>query len=255
MPRGCPSAEKKVVKAAQAETPRAIEFLEKLVNINSGSLNTAGVKRVGDEMRAQLEPLGFQVEWIPDDRGRPRRAPRRASSRHRQGSRRGLLIGHMDTGVRADQPIPEIRAQGRHGRRPGCERHEGRLSIMVSALRAMKTAGTLDDRRTSPSCLSGDEELPGKPVSISRRDMRAAAEQSDVALEFESLATEDGKDMGTIARRGFTSWRLVTTAKSGHSSGVFSDSRGQRRDLRDRPHPRTASAAKRASRMRRSTSA
>ncbi len=74
--------------------------------------------------------------------------------------------------------------------------------------------------------LSGDEELPGKPLSISRRDMRAAAEQSDVALEFESLATDDGKDMGTIARRGFTSWRLVTTAKSGHSSGVFSDPAG-----------------------------
>jgi glutamate carboxypeptidase len=56
--------------------------------------------------------------------------------------------------------------------------------------------------------------------------MRAAAEKSDVALEFESLAQDGAKDMGTIARRGFTSWRLTTAAKSGHSSGMFSDEAG-----------------------------
>ena len=47
-----------------------------------------------------------------------------------------------------------------------------------------------------------------------------------MALEFESLAQTDGKDMGTIARRGFTSWRLTTSAQSGHSSGIFSDAAG-----------------------------
>ena len=99
------------------------------------------------------------------------------------------------------------------------------LAIMVSALRAMKTAGTLAPA-TVTIVLSGDEEWPGSPLSVSRRDMRAAAEKSDVALEFEALAQQDGKDMGTIARRSFTSWRLTTSAQSGHSSGVFSDESG-----------------------------
>jgi glutamate carboxypeptidase len=61
--------------------------------------------------------------------------------------------------------------------------------------------------------------------------MRAAAERSDVALEFESLAQDVDKnggkvDMGTTARRGFASWRVVASAKSGHSSGMFSDDAG-----------------------------
>ena len=221
---GLSATEQKVVAAAKAETPRAIEFLEKLVNINSGSLNVEGVQRVGDEMRAQLEPLGFQVEWIPmTEVGRAGHLV----ARH-PGSGKGkrvLLIGHMDTVFEPSSPFQKFVRKGDIAEGPGTNDMKDGLSIMVSALRAMQTAGTLKSAHVT-IVLSGDEELPGKPVSISRRDMRAAAEQSDVALEFESLATEDGKDMGTIARRGFTSWRLVTTAKSGHSSGVFSDYAG-----------------------------
>jgi glutamate carboxypeptidase len=99
------------------------------------------------------------------------------------------------------------------------------LAIMVSALRAMKTAGTLKEA-TVTIVLSGDEENAGKPHSISRADMINAAAHSDVALEFEALTQEDGHDMGSTARRSSTSWTLRTSAKSGHSSGVFSDEAG-----------------------------
>lgn len=223
---GLSAAEKKVVAAAKAETPRAIEFLEKLVNINSGTLNTEGVKRVGDEMRAQLEPLGFTVEWVPmTEVGRAGHLVARHPGSGRGKHKRVLLIGHMDTVFEPSSPFQKFVRKGDIAEGPGTNDMKDGLAIMVSSLRAMQTAGTLKNAHIT-IVLSGDEELPGKPVSISRRDMRAAAEQSDVALEFESLATENGKDMGTIARRGFTSWRLVTTAKSGHSSGVFSDYAG-----------------------------
>jgi glutamate carboxypeptidase len=56
--------------------------------------------------------------------------------------------------------------------------------------------------------------------------MLSAASQSDVALEFESLAREDGHDMGSIARRSSNTWTVRTSAKSGHSSGIFSDDAG-----------------------------
>jgi glutamate carboxypeptidase len=96
---------------------------------------------------------------------------------------------------------------------------------MVAALRAMKTAGTLDDAHIT-IVLSGDEENPGRPLEVARRDMREAAARSDVALEFESLAQKDGRDMGSIARRSSSQWTVKVTAKSGHSSGLFSDSAG-----------------------------
>ncbi len=39
-------------------------MLEKWVNQNSGSLNIEGVTKVGEMLRAELEPLGFTVDWI-----------------------------------------------------------------------------------------------------------------------------------------------------------------------------------------------
>jgi glutamate carboxypeptidase len=99
------------------------------------------------------------------------------------------------------------------------------LAIMVAALRAMKSTGTLKPA-TITVVLSGDEESPGRPFSTSRADMKSAAARSDVALEFEALAREDGHDMGSIARRSSNTWTVRTRAKSGHSSGIFSDDAG-----------------------------
>jgi glutamate carboxypeptidase len=223
---GLSPAEQRVVQAAEAETPRAIELLEKLVNINSGTLNTEGVKQVADVMRAQLEPLGFKVEWVPMTQvGRAGHLIARHEGSAQRKGKRVLLIGHLDTVFEKDSPFQKYVRKGNIAEGPGTNDMKDGLAIMVSALRSMKTANTLA-AATITIVLSGDEEWPGDPVSVSRRDMRAAAEQSDVALEFEALAQVDGKDMGTIARRGFTSWRLATTAKSGHSSGVFSDDAG-----------------------------
>lgn len=42
----------------------AILLLEKTVNINSGTLNTEGVRQVGGILRSELEELGLDTEWI-----------------------------------------------------------------------------------------------------------------------------------------------------------------------------------------------
>jgi glutamate carboxypeptidase len=218
------SVEQRIVAAAAAENTRAVQLLETLVNINSGTMNLEGVTRVGEVMRAQLEPLGFEVRWVP------MAAVKRAGhlvAEHRGNGRgkRLLLIGHMDTVFEKDSPFQKYERQGDKAIGPGVNDMKDGLAIMVSALRAMKTAGTLKDA-TVTIVLSGDEESTGKPTSISRADMINAATRSDVALEFESLTQEDGRDMGSIARRSSTSWTVRTTAKSGHSSGVFSDAAG-----------------------------
>lgn len=218
------AAEQRVVAAAAAENPRAIQLLETLVNINSGTMNLEGVAKVGEVMRSQLEPLGFEVRWVP------MAAVKRAGHlvAEHKGGRRGkrlLLIGHMDTVFEQDSPFQKYERQGDRAIGPGVNDMKDGLAIMVSALRAMKTGGTLKDA-TVTIVLSGDEENAGKPTSISRADMISAAMRSDVALEFESLTQEDGHDMGSIARRSSTSWTLRASGKSGHSSGVFSDAAG-----------------------------
>jgi glutamate carboxypeptidase len=216
--------EKTLVAAAEAENPKALALLEKLVNINSGTMNLEGVEQVGRIMIGELEPLGFTVKWVPQTQ--VSRAGHVVAEHKGTGrGRKMLLIGHLDTVFEKSSPFQKFERRGDTAEGPGVNDMKDGLAIMVSALRAMKTAGTLRDADIR-IVLSGDEEDAGYPIAVSRADMVAAAEKSDVALEFEAVATEDGKDMGTVSRRSAMTWNLKVTAQSGHSSGVFSEDAG-----------------------------
>jgi glutamate carboxypeptidase len=89
----------------------------------------------------------------------------------------------------------------------------------------MKAAGTLKDADIE-IVLTGDEEDSGSPIGLARRDLIAAGGRSDVALDFEGLAQEEGRDMGSIARRGSAGWTVTARGRTGHSSGIFSQSMG-----------------------------
>ncbi len=211
--------ERQIVAAARAENGPAIALLEELVNINSGTMNAAGVERVGRIMMAQFQSLGFRVRWVPMEAvGRAGNvvAEHRGSGR----GRRILLIGHLDTVFEKDSPFQRYERHGDSAEGPGVNDMKDGLAIMVSALRALNRTGALKDADVT-AVLSGDEENAARPISVSRADMIHAAEHSDVALEFEALAQQDGHDMGSISRRSSLSWSVQTASKSGHSSDIF----------------------------------
>jgi glutamate carboxypeptidase len=216
--------EQRIVTAAEAETARAIALLEKLVNINSGTMNAAGVEQVGRIMMEELEALDFSTRWIPMTH--VQRAGHVVAEHKGSGrGKRMLLIGHLDTVFERDSPFQTYVQRGDIAEGPGTNDMKDGLSIMVAALRAMKAANALAAADIT-IVLSGDEESAGKPIAISRADMLAAADNSDVALEFESLTQDDGRDMGSVSRRSSSTWNLRTRAKPGHSSGMFSDESG-----------------------------
>jgi glutamate carboxypeptidase len=216
--------EQKMVATVEAEHGRTVDLLEKLVNQNSGTMNLAGVEAVGRMMRAELEPLGFDVRWIPmAEAGRAGHivAVHRGDGR----GKRLLLIGHLDTVFEPDSPFQRFVRKGDKAEGPGSGDDKGGMVVIVSALRAMKAAGTLDGADIEV-VLTGDEEDTGLPTEIARRDLIAAGKRADVALDFEGLSQEDGRDMGSIARRSAGSWEIRATGKTGHSSGVFSAEAG-----------------------------
>jgi glutamate carboxypeptidase len=98
------------------------------------------------------------------------------------------------------------------------------MAVIVAALRAMKAAGTLKTADITVF-LTGDEEDSG-PVEISRRDLLAAGRWADVALDFEGLVQDQGRDMGSIARRSSDEWTITVKARGGHSSGIFTPGAG-----------------------------
>jgi glutamate carboxypeptidase len=202
-----------------AETARHEALLERLVAQNSGTMNLAGVRTVGDMMRAELAPLGFTVEWI--DQTATGRAEHLVARHPGAGrGKRVLLIGHLDTVFEPDSPFRAVTRAGRRMTGPGVGDDKGGLVVIVAAVRAMQAAGTLKAADIT-IVLTGDEEKPGAPIGPARAVLVAAGKAADAALEYENLAVEDGKEFGTIARRSAFNWALTTTGKTGHSSGVF----------------------------------
>lgn len=224
------NSETRMVRTIDAERGRSVDLLKTLVEVNSGSRNIAGVTRVGAMIRAELEPLGFAVNWVP------MQAAGRAGhivAVHKGDGRgkRMLLIGHLDTVFEPDSPFQRWTLKGKDadGRDwaegPGAGDDKGGMVVMIAALRAMKAAGTLGAADIE-IVLTGDEEDAGDPIAIARADLIAAGRRADVALDFEGLVRDGGRDMGSIARRSSSSWVVKATGNTGHSSGIFNDKAG-----------------------------
>jgi glutamate carboxypeptidase len=207
-----------------AEQPRTLALLERMVNQNSGSQNIPGVAAVAQMVRAELQPLGFTVRWLPlKETGRAGHLV--ATKTGKRGIKKLLLIGHLDTVFEPDSPFQRWRLEGNRGHGPGAADNKGGVAVIVAALRAMQAAGTLRQANIEVF-LTGDEEDPGTPLDLARRDLIAAGKRADAALDFEGLAQENGRDMGSVARRSVADWTLSVTARGAHSSGVFSAGTG-----------------------------
>ena len=211
--------ERKMIQTVEREHDRTIGLLEKLVNQNSGSLNLPGVEAVGRMMRAELEPLGFEVRWA-DMRQAGRAGHIIAVHKGNGRGKRMLLIGHLDTVFEPDSPFQLFTRKGDIAEGPGVGDDKGGLVVMVAALRAMQAAGMLKDADIE-IVLTGDEEDNGLPIELARGDLIAAGKRADAALDFEALAQENGRDMGSIARRSSDTWQVTATGRGGHSSGIF----------------------------------
>lgn len=212
--------QQRIVAAVDADAGDSLALLERIVNINSGTLNAAGVRKVADVLRPRFEELGFACRFIPMEE--VHRAGHLECERKGTHGKRVLLIGHMDTVFEPSSPFQKFERKGDIAVAPGSEDMKGGLAIMLSALKALNNAGALDGTNITVF-LTGDEERHGDPLSISRRDLIAAGKRSDAALEFEAGVRQAGHDMASIARRSSYSWVLKTTGKTGHSAGVFGE--------------------------------
>jgi glutamate carboxypeptidase len=217
-------AEAKMAATIDAEQARTLKFLETMVNQNSGSRNLEGVRKVRDLVVPEFTALGFTARWIPmEQTGRAGHLV--LTHKGSKGAKKLLLIGHLDTVFEPDSPFQTYVLKGDKATGPGVGDDKGGIAVILAAARAMQAAGTLKNANIEVF-LTGDEEEAGSPTEVARADLVTEAKAADVALDFEGLSRENGKDMGSIARRSSQSWTLTIEAKSGHSSGVWSDRSG-----------------------------
>ncbi len=212
--QGLRPSEKKLIQIVQAGINDELAALEKVVNIDSGTYNLAGVKEVGRYFQQEFEALGFKTRWVP-----------MPDSMHRAGhllaervapratGRRLLLVGHLDTvfegsGHRFNRDGDTIRGAGIMDMKGGD-------IVVLFALKALKGAGMLEGA-TIRVFLTGDEESPGAPTDVSRRELVEAGRQSDIALAFEPDTVKI-----LVGKRGLSTWSLQTTGVQGHSMNVL----------------------------------
>ena len=208
--------ERAVIRYVDADNARAVALLQRIVDINSGTMNFAGVRRVGDVLRAELDSLGFTTRWVD---GAPFKRAGHLVAEHPGTGPKLLLIGHLDTVFEPSSPFQKFeRLDDSTARGPGVIDMKGGDVIIVAALRALKQAGMLP-RLNVTIVYHGDEEDAGTPLSEARRTLMDAARGASAAIGF-----EDGPGdphLAVISRRGDESWTLRTTGTPAHSSQIF----------------------------------
>ena len=210
------SREAAVVRSVGAHAAASEALLERVVDVNSGTMNFEGVRRVGAIFREELDRLGFRTRWI--DGSGFSRAGHLVAERPGAG-RPILLIGHLDTVFEKDSPFQTFeRLAGGRARGPGVIDMKGGDVIALLALRALADAGAL--RRMNVSLIfTGDEEKSGEPLAAARKDLVDLAARSEIALAFEDGAGRSGEAI--TARRGSSDWTLRVAGNPAHSSQIF----------------------------------
>ena len=220
--KGLSKEEQKVIAWIDAHMPQAIELLKESVNINSGTLNIEGVKKVGALFAKEFEKAGFNTEWVamPDS---IKRAGHLVASRKSPKGKRLFLIGHLDTVFEPDMPAnPFTMLNDSTATGQGVNDMKGGDVVVIMALQALEQAGLLKNTDIT-AYFTGDEEHAGYPRSVTRGDFINRAKQADIALAFEGA---NGLNSVATGRRGASGWRLDVTGKTGHSSGVFTPNAG-----------------------------
>ena len=210
------AAERAVVQAVDAHAAESIALLRRIVDINSGTMNFAGVRAVGDSLGSELRALGFTTRWV--DGASFGRAGHLVAE-HPGSGPKIVLIGHLDTVFETSSPfqrfelLPDSMARG-----PGIIDMKGGDVIIVAALRALKDVGRLDAMNVTV-VYDGDEEDAGAPLSAARAALTDAARGAQYAIGFEDGAADP--KTAVIARRSAGGWRLRSTGTPAHSGQIF----------------------------------
>jgi glutamate carboxypeptidase len=199
-------------------------LIERLVNVNSGTLNHAGVRAVAGVLERELEALDFETEWI-DLPPEMNRAGHLFARREGNRGRRLLLIGHLDTVFEPSDAFQIFVRDGDWASGPGTDDMKSGDVIILYALKALESIGALDGTQIVVA-YTGDEESPGRPLEVTRAPLIEAGRWADVALGCEAGARADGEEWVTVSRRSSSGWRLEVEGLQAHSSQIFSDEVG-----------------------------
>ncbi len=226
------SQEQEIVDWVDDQEAEMVALLERLVNINTGSLNKAGVNEVIRLLNSELLQLGFSSRTLPGD---VIDMPSCPGSEYtidvadhllatREGSgKRLLMIGHVDTVFPLNSPFQTFSREGDTAYGPGVSDMKGGLVVMLYALKALNHFNQLDGKSIS-ILLNSDEEVGSLS---SRKYVEQQAALHDYGLVYES----SGNNRLTRARKGLGQARFVVNGRAAHAGGAHQQGRSAIKEL------------------------
>ena len=199
----------KVWAAAEQARPEQLKLLEEIVNIDSGTGDVEGGRRVAAVLIPRLKALGFAVESVPAEaQGLPENT---VATLKGTGKGRILLIGHIDTvfgpGTVAKRPF-RMDAEKAYG--PGVSDEKGGVVEGVYALQILHDLGFKDFKQIVYLIETSEERgSPGTRALIAR-----LIGDADVELNMEP---GDLPDVLTVWRKGSTVFHIDVKGRAAHA--------------------------------------
>ncbi|WP_078431164.1 M20 family metallopeptidase [Metabacillus halosaccharovorans] len=191
----------------QQHSEKMLNFIEKLVNIDSGSYNKKGVDQIGEILRNCYENLGFHVKVIPQ-----KEYGNHLVIEHKESINPSIVIlAHMDTVFPKGTVLERaFRIEGQRAYGPGVIDMKSSHAAVLFAIKAL--INERDEAYKHIKIILNSEEEIGSPTSKSL--IEKEAKNTKYALVMEP-ARKDGSLVS--ARRGKGNYTLIVEGKAAHS--------------------------------------
>lgn len=214
---GKPAKDAKIWAAAEAARPAQMELWKSVVNIDSGTGDVEGGRKVAAILTERLKALGATIESVPAEaEGLPENTVATFTG---TGKAKILLIGHIDTvfgpGTVAKWPFS---VEGDRLRGPGVGDEKGGVVEAVTALQILKDQGFRNYAKITLLIETSEERgSPGTRALIDR-----LVKAHDVELNLEP---GDPPDAVTVWRKGSATIDIDVKGRAAHAGVAPQDGR------------------------------
>jgi glutamate carboxypeptidase len=212
--------DKTILEASNREQSDLVETLKRLVMIESGSGDAAGLAAMAEFLEPRLRALGFKTRRIksPADV----RADIVVGTLTGTGHQKLMLMAHMDTvyqtGILRTQPY-KIEGNRMYG--PGIADDKGGIAVILHALKILADAGWTD-YATLTVLFNPDEETGSRGSGDVISEL---AHQADTVLSFEPTGTSSTGAWLLLGTAAYASVRMEVKGRASHAGNTPQDGR------------------------------
>lgn len=212
----------RLLDGARAQQPAVIQSLHDMVNIESGSNDTAGVEKMAGYCEGRLRALGATTRLIPRTDGGPTQMVEGVFNG--SGKLRIALIAHMDTvyheGILQTEPY---RRDGNKLYGPGIADDKGGIAVILDSLAVLKKLDW-NNYKTLTVLLGPDEEIGSHG---SGKTIAQLGSENDVVLSYEPSPSKEaaGSEGVLLQAAGIASIKLVVTGRAAHAGAAPEEGR------------------------------